>query len=171
MIRELDYYVDKLHPLYKYIPKKTFRKILEHGFRTYYDIAHQGGAVYIGDSRFSALCAYLNSDWNKIRGTLKRYHNLKLRKQYTYKCEDYDGVYYFGVTEEQKEKLFTAECEPITCYKIKDECLRDARLKYYYMLYYPVDRGWTFSNSTIDEEDVEYFAYRDERNKIIEING
>lgn len=62
MIRELDYYVDKLHPLYKYIPKKTFRKILEHGFRTYYDIAHQGGAVYIGDSRFSALCAYLNSD-------------------------------------------------------------------------------------------------------------
>ncbi len=39
------------------------------------------------------------------------------------------------------------------------------------MLYYPVDRGWTFPNSSIEEDDVEYFAYRDERNKIIEING
>lgn len=171
MIRELDYYVEKLYPLYKYIPKKTFRKILEHGFRKYFEIAIQGGALYVGDSRFSALCAYTNSDISKILGTNKRYRNLKLRKQYLYTCQEYDGIYYFGVTEEQKEKLFTKDCEPITCFKIKEECLQDARLKYFYILYYPVDRGWNFPNPDISKKDVEYFAYRDERNKIIEING
>lgn len=171
MIKELDDYVDKVHKLYKYIPKDTFRKILLHGFRRYFDIVHQGGAVYIGDHRYSSLCCYLTTDHNKLLGTMKRYRNKKLHMQYSYMCKEYDGIYYFGVTEDQKEKLFTKDCEPITCFKIKEECLQDTRLKYFYILYYPVDRGWSFTHSKILKKDTEYFAYRDERNKIIEING
>lgn len=171
MIKELDYYVEKLYPLYRYIPKKTFRQILQHGFQRYFEIARKGGAIYIGDSRFTSLCGYLNTNPINILGTNKKYRNKKLHMQYLYTCQEYDGMYYFGITEEQKEKLFTKECEPITCYKIKEECLQDTRLKYFYILYYPVDRGWKFTYSDIPKKDTEYFAYRDERNKIIEING
>lgn len=177
MIKELDDYVDKVKEKYPSVPRDELYSILQHGFVKLFELNRFGSDVQIENHRYSAYFGHQQVD---SLSKAKYQHQIKckkLRLQHSYTLKDFDGKYYCGLTEEQYEiykkqrsyKKFKSE--GLKFYKIKDECFMYKKYKYFFILYFPVDLGWTFEKDSVNKENFEYFAYRDEKNKIIEING
>ena len=54
-------------------------------------------------------------------------------------------------------------------YKIKEECFLDKSKKHFFMLYYPIDVGWMFTEDEITTRSFKYFATRDAKGQIVTI--
>lgn len=175
MVKEFDEYVDIISERYPSVPKKDLYKILQHGFVKLFEINRLGSDVYISNTNYSALFGKKFKD-HKARTKHQRFMQVKkLHMQYNYKLTDFDGKYYFGVNEEQFKLLKRGQgnvaASGIKFFKIKEECFMNKHNTHFFILYYPIDLGWKFTKDKINKRNFEYFAYRDDNNKIVEING
>ena len=176
MVKELDSYIESISKKYPYIPKKELQRVIEYGFNTYFLLTKKGADIQIQNSKYNAYCGKLFLD------NLKRilYNNvkmrIKLRLKYKYAQEIYDGNYYFGLNESEWEnyqsQIKSKRRNKITfynikLYKIKEECFLDKSKKYFFILNYPIDVGWTFIKDIIKTRNYKQFAYRNDNNKIM----
>ena len=175
MVKELDSYLESISNKYPHIPKKELQKILEYGFNIYFLLTKKGADIQIRNSKYDAYCGKLFID------DLKRvlYNNIKsrikLRLKYKYAQEIYDGNYYFGLNESEWEyyqsqiknkRRNKVTFNNIKLYKIKEECFLDKSKKYFFILNYPIDVGWSFIKDQIKTRNYKYFAYRDDKNYV-----
>lgn len=178
MIKELDDYLDIIAEKYPHIPQKELKQVLEHGFNSFLLLNKNQADVQISDWRYWAYCGrrYKNHKARLFYNSLKA--RRKYRLLYKYANEKYDGSYYFGLTDEEwdtyKDKIFSkhrkkVEFNNVILYKIKEECFLFKPNKYFIKTHYPIDMGWFFKKDKLISTDFEYFAYRDEKNKIINI--
>ena len=101
MVKELDDYLDILENKYPHIPRKELKKVLEYGFHKFYLLNKVGGDIQIRNNKFTAYCGKMFLD------NLKRYvynyrkSKIKLHLCYNYAQEVYNGIYYFGLDDDE----------------------------------------------------------------------
>lgn len=178
MIKELDDYLDILQNKYPHISRYELKRVLEHGFYTFYILNRKGADVHVHNNRFTALCGRMFID-DRIRYLYNCFRKKrKLHLTYNYAQEKYDGAYYFGLSDEEwdryKKKIMSPQKKKIKftnlkLYKIKDECYIDKTKTHFLMAYYPIDVGWSFTEEELTTKDFKYFAYRDAKGQIVTI--
>lgn len=178
MVKELDDYLDALENKYPHISRQELKRVLEHGFYTFYMLSKKGADIQVHNEKYTAYCGKMFIDNYKraLYNNVKT--RIKLRLKHKYAQEIYNGVYYFGLTEAEWEFYQTQitskrrakiKFRNLKLYKIQEECFLDKSRTHFFKLYYPIDVGWTFLESEITTRNFEYIAYRDVKNKIIMI--
>lgn len=176
MVKTLEDYVDKIKLKYPYLLKDELKCILQHGFVKFFELNRLGADVEIENHLFDAYCGHKFRD-HQIRAQANSSKlSKKLHMQYSYTQQKYDGYYYVGMTDDEflvyKNTLTKNYVDiPLTFYKIKNEVLLRNSKRHLFRIHYPIDVGWKFTKNRIKKKDLEYFAYKDEHNKIIERNG
>lgn len=178
MVKDLDEYLCKLEKKYSSVSKAEIKRILEYGFGVFYTLNKYGADIQIHNNNFTAYCGKMFIDDYKrtLYNNLK--YRIKLRLNYKYTQEIYNGFYYFGLNEIEwefyKKKLQSKrrsriEFKNIKLFKIKEECFLDKSKKYFFILNYPIDIGWTCIKEKFKTRNFRYFAKRNIKNQVIEI--
>lgn len=178
MIKELEDYLDSISNKYPHISREEIKRILEYGFNTFYILNKKGADVQIHNNKFTAYCGKMFLDDYKrvLYNHIKT--RIKLRLKYKYAQELYDGAYYFGLNEAEWEFYQTQmrskrrnkiKFQNLKLYKIKEECFLDKSKKYFFILNYPIDVGWSFTKEEITTRNFKYFANRDAKGNIVTI--
>lgn len=176
MIKDINDYLPKLQEKYPKISLTELKKILEYGFNNYFYLTNKGADIQIGSRVYTAFCGKMFLDDYKrvLYNNAKR--RIKLRLQYRYADEIYDGKYYFGLSEAEydffKSQIKSKRRSKIAFYnlklhKIKEECYLDKSKVYFFELHYPVDVGWCFILDEIKTRNFKYFAKRNDKGQII----
>ena len=94
------------------------------------------------------------------------------RTRYLLNKNTFDGVYYFGLTDEryQKDKNKFSKTwkntprsiNKIILYKSREECLNQGSFKHFFSILYPIDMGWTVYCDVLPLVDVKKFAVKDD---------
>jgi hypothetical protein len=178
MTKELEDYLDIIKDKYPHISGTELKKILEHGFNTFYNLTKRGADIQIHNRSYTAYCGKMFLDDHKrvLYNNIKS--RIRLRLNYKYAQEVYNGIYYFGLSEAEWE-FYNSQITSkrrnkikflnLKLYKIKEECFLDKSKIYFFELNYPIDVGWSFSKEEIKTRNFRYFAKRDEKGKIINI--
>lgn len=178
MIKELDDYLDILENKYPHISRYELKRVLEYGFSTFYTLCKSGADIQVHNDKFTAYCGRMFLD-DRIRFLYNDFRaRRKLRLKYKYAQEEYDGAYYFGLTDEEWEfyqsqikskRRNKVKFNNLKLYKIKEECFLDKSKKYFFILYYPIDVGWSFVEDEIITRNFKHFANRDVKGNIVTI--
>lgn len=176
MVKDLDAYLETMKEKYPHISPAELKRILEYGFYTFFNLSKKGADIQLHNSKYTAYCGkmfiddYKRNLYNNVKS------RIKLRLQYKYAQEVYDGMYYFGLSEAEWEFYQTqttskrrnkVKFNNIKLYKIKEECFLDKSKQYFFILYYPIDVGWTFTEAEIKTRNFKYFAKRDAKGQIV----
>lgn len=178
MVKDLDDYLDTLENKYPHISRQELKRVLEHGFHTFYMLSKKGADIQVHNEKYTAYCGKMFIDNYKraLYNNVKT--RIKLRLKYKYAHEVYDGAYYFGlndaewefyqsqITSKRRNKIKFVN---LKLYKIQEECFLDKSRTHFFKLYYPIDVGWTFLKNEITTRNFEYIAYRDIKGKIVMI--
>lgn len=178
MIKELGDYLDILENKYPHISRYELKRVLEHGFHTFYTLNKKGADLQIHNKDYTAYCGKMFIDNHKraLYNNIKT--RIKLRLKYKYIQEEYNGIYYFGLSEAEWEfyqsqitskRRNKIKFTNLKLYKIKEECFLDKSKKHFFILYYPIDVGWLFTEETITTRNFKHFADRDVKGKIVTI--
>lgn len=169
--KTLDDYIDRVKKRYTYINIKVIEKILNYGFNAIYRLLVAGADVRIKNDIYSFFCGRVFYDEEERKKYIRYKQSVKLRMSYKYKCIDYNGLYYFGLTEDEYEKFNENNRKikniPVILYKIKEEIFLNKKYKYFYSMTYPIDCGWVFRKNKINKNECIYMGYRDSNDNII----
>ena len=127
-----DYY-EELYRLYPNIPKGDIKRAVLYGWKSFYLHNNYGGDVLINQKGFWFYCGRLMNDSIQYFNYYKRKMIIKLRIMYRRKKVQWDGFYYFALTEEQYKQYLELKnkkgrprknfvFQKIILYKIYDEC-------------------------------------------------
>lgn len=104
-------------------------------------------------------------------------HKIKLRLTYKYAQRVYDGLYYFGINDYYYTKHFRPQFRSgrrnkikfknVKLYKIKEEAFLTKKHTHFFMMYYPLDVGWSFFEKEVITRNYKEIAYRDKNGKIV----
>ena len=180
-IKRVEDYYDKVKEKFPDLETWEIEKILKHGFQSLFVLNNNGGDVMIRSSRgFIMYFGNLFADkekWWKYR-MLK--WKIKLRMNYFNSKVVWDGNYYFGLTEEEYEKLIPKKkgryknkitFPEIKAYKIKEEACLPYQMKYLFKLTDEKDRGISFKEENYSTRNIELIAIKDKNGKMQETNG
>lgn len=171
-----DYFNDRIKFLHPYLKKEEFKRIMEWGFNNYNLLTKKGADMFIKNWRYRCFCGkmyYNRYIWLKYM-YLK--HVIKLRLLSKYNGEQFDGVYYFGLTDDEygkygclsKTRRKLVKFNNITLYKIKEECFLNKTKTHFFEAYYPLDLGWAIKQESFSTRNFREIAFRDQNNRIIE---
>lgn len=168
-----DYY-EYLYAKYPDVPKSDIRKILNIGWRNFYMLNSMGGDVYINNKidKFFAYCGKLEIDPVKH---FRRYIIklcVKIRRRFIKSKADWDGYYYFGLTDKQyehytsqnkkrgrKKRIYNYGNQIL--YKLRDECsLRRYERKYLFRIYYGINFGFSMYKPDFTTDKAELIEIR-----------
>ena len=174
-LKEIDeYYNDQIKFLHPYLKYEDFKKIMEHGFLVFNDLNKRGADVSIKTWRHVAYCGSLFYDLDRWKDYMYSKHRIKLRLTYNYTLQEYDGLYYFGLDDEEYKLVqkykYTKLKTPfrnIRLYKIKEEAFLAKSKKHFFMVYFPTDVGWVFKEKERITRNYKEIAYRDINGKIV----
>ncbi len=74
MIKELDDYLDILENKYPHISRYELKRVLEHGFHTFYTLNKKGADLQIHNKDYTAYCGKMFIDNHKILSDIYIYH-------------------------------------------------------------------------------------------------
>ena len=165
-----DYYED-VRKLWPRLPEKDIRRILNFGFKSLYLHNSYGGDTLIKDGDFLCYIGYLRND------SIKHFHYyikklaIKIRVLYKRRKIQWDGYYYFGLTDTQYANYISQKKSrgrprkwfdfgQVKLYKIYDECyIKQFNCRYIFKVPYKSDLGMTLF----------YKEYRSSEAELIEI--
>lgn len=156
-------YVDEIHEHFPEIDKKEISYIMNYGFKMYYGYNNLGLDVLLTEKRHTKFWMltgklYKRFDLYKKYSDLK--NALKIRLFCRWNKKEWDGNYYFGLTddlfrfyesqEEDSEKIF----ENIILYRLLEEAKLQTHLKHFFRVKYPEYKGFKFYLENYTTEDV-----------------
>ena len=104
-------------------------------------------------------------------------YRIKLRLTYNYTLQEYDGLYYFGLDDEEYKLVqkykYTKLKTPfrnICLFKIKEECFLKKSKTHFFKVYRPFDMGFCVLEEKLNTNSYKEIAYRDSNGKIVLIN-
>lgn len=180
--KKIDDYVDKVAERFPTIPKKSIRRILEFGSRSFYAHTYYGCDVLLKSKYYTMYCGRIfsnNLDFYKY-WLIK--NKIKLRFKYSRKKPPYSGYYYFGMTEEEyKEykKLLTSKTKRrkkltfsnIYMFKMLEEAVlyrhntrffkvavkEEGQFKYFYKEF--ITRDYEYIGKRNGDQSIDYVSY------------
>lgn len=168
---KIDDYVDKVAEKFPTIPKKSIRKILEFGSRSFYANTYYGGDVLLKSPYFTLYCGRVFKDNLLFYSYWKLKFKIKYRILYARRKTQYDGYYYFGLSENEYEiykkqlKSKTKRRQKITfdtiyIYKILDECILHRHHIHFFKIPVKTDGKFCIKLTDFTTRDFEYLGKR-----------
>ena len=182
-LRHIDDYYEILKEEYPDLTEDDFKKILTHGFMSFYALNNLGADFTVTNKKKNALfyfgCLFnTSSSWLKYRAKKKK---TKLFLNYYNEANRvWDGNYYFGLTEEAFQKLNWPKngrikkklvFEDIFCNKVKEIPQIYSCYKYFFRLTGVEDDGMSIHLDRLETRNVTLIAIRDANKKIKSIDG
>ncbi len=132
-VKTIQDYYEQMYEKYPTLPKEDVRRALQYGFKSLYLTNSYGADTLINRNGFWFYCGQLTNNSLKYFNYYKRKMRIKLRIMYKRKRVDWDGYYYFALSQDQynnylnqknkkgrPKKKFTFS--KVMLYKIYDEC-------------------------------------------------
>lgn len=154
-IKRINDYYEDVRKLWPRLPEKDIKRILNFGFKSLYLHNSYGGDTIINDRDFVCYIGYLrNNSISHHKYYIKKLV-IKLRVLYKRRKVEWDGYYYFALTDKQYEEYEKQkrsrgrprkwfDFKQIMLYKIKDECsLQQHNCRYIFRVPYVSDIGFT----------------------------
>lgn len=170
-------YYPKIKERFPDLRMKQIERIVKFGLRSYYTINLYGGDVLLKSPYFTMYTGKMFKSNLVFYQYWKIKYKIKLRIKYRRSKQEYDGFYYFGLTDElyneyksllkptgRRRQKFTFK--KVYLYKILDECLLDRRFKHIFKVAYPTDIGFRFFKEELHTKDFEYILRRNKDNII-----
>lgn len=170
MVKTLEDYIPQIKKEFPYLSEKMIKKILDFGLKAYFHAKRFGCDILFKDQN--------NRKVTIFQGTLsldplKRYNvglaKWRLKERYLYRAKkiEWDGYYYFGLTEgryqevkiqmeNRRRKVY--EFKNIFFYKVKAEIQHDHSIKHVFRIQYPIDCGFKFYNKNFRTRNFEYLG-------------
>ena len=153
-IKHVNDYYDKIHEIFPQVSLQDIKRILNYGWKSLYLHNSYGGDVLIQDKSFWSYIGTLRKDSVKHFNYYIRKLVVKLRVFYRRKHIQWDGYYYFALTDNQYENYLSQKNKRgrprkifsygnVFLYKILDECkIREYNKKYIFKVPIIVDLGY-----------------------------
>lgn len=166
-----DYY-ERMYELYPTIPKSDIKRILQYGWKLLYLYNSFGGDTLIRRKDFWFYCGKLMNDSVKWFEYYKHKMCRKLRLMYIKKKIEWDGFYYFALSQNEYEeylkqknkkgrprKKFTFTNKVL--YKIYDECnISESGKVAIFKIPTPIKYGDTFYKEKLVTDNAELILLR-----------
>lgn len=171
-IKELKNYYQIIADKFPNVPQKDIETILNYGWRSLYLHNSYGGDTLIRDNKFWCYIGFLKKNSLEYFKYYIKKLTIKLRVQYKKQKTQWDGFYYFALTDPQyleylnqqnkkgrKRKNFNYGNQIL--YKLLDECkLNKFNRKYIFKIPYKVDLGFTFYCQNLTTSEAELIETR-----------
>lgn len=180
-IRHVEDYYDKIKEKFPDLEMWEIEKILKHGFQSMFVLNNYGADVICKSPKgflmyFGKL--FNNKDlWWQYRTIKSR---IKFRIKHLAKKQVWDGVYYFGLTEDEYNTLIPKKSgrykrkitfPNLKIYKIKEEACLLFTVKYLFKLTGEEDKGLSNTLLNYSTRNIELIEIRDKNGKMQKING
>ena len=180
-IKRVEDYYDKIKEKFPDLEMWEIEKILHHGFQSMFTLNNNGADVMLKSQKgflmyFGRL--FNNKDlWWKYRNIKSR---IKFRIKYLAKKPVWDGIYYFGLTEEEYNTLKNKKkgryknkitFPKLRIYKIKEEACLLYNIKYLFKLTGEEDQGLSNTLSNFSTRNIELIEIKDKNGKMQTVNG
>ena len=167
-----DYY-DKLYELYPTLPKEDIRRACQFGFKSLYLTNSYGADTLINRNGFWFYCGQLMNNSLHYFNYYKRKMRTKLRIMYKRKHIEWDGYYYFALSQNQynnylnqknrrgrPKKKFTFS--KVVLYKIYDECnIIESNKVAIFKIPYSADLGFSIFKEEFTTDKAELILIRE----------
>lgn len=170
-----DYFNDRIKIIHPYLKKEEFKRIMEWGFNNYNLLTKKGADMYIKNWRYRCFCGKMYHNRTIWLKYIQLKNSIKLRLLSKYNGEQFDGVYYFGLTDEEyakygclsktRRKLVTFN--NIILYKLKEESFLFKKATHFFEVYYPLDLGFVIKQESFTTRNFREIAHRDAKGKIV----
>lgn len=148
-IKRVEDYYDKVQEKFPDLDKKEIDKILKHGMRSFYMTNLYGADVLFKNPDFTMYFGEMFKDTSKFWKYWHFKSALKLRIKYKRSKPQFNGLYYFGLSEEEyelynmkKKGRKSITFEELYLFKIMDEAFLDKGKKYFYSLSVKEEMGF-----------------------------
>lgn len=172
-IKRIQDYYEEMYKRYPQISKKDIKRILNYGWKMLYVNNNYGADVLLTNNK---TWCYFGS---LTKNSINHFHYyiqkliLKFRILYNKRKIQYNGYYYFALTEQQYQNYLAQkkkrgrprkhfEFGPCMLYKILDECkLRNRNKKYIFRVKMPIEQGFKLFYPNYKTGDSEHIITRD----------
>lgn len=180
-IKHVEDYYDKIKERYPDLEMWEIEKILKHGFQSLFTLNNLGADVLIKDRR--SILIYFGKLFNNKEMWWKYRmikFKIKYRINYFHSKVQWDGNYYFSLSEEDYNKLIPNKkgrykkkitFPKLYAYKIIDEAKLPYNNKYLFKLTGEEDRGISFKEENYTTRNIELIAMRNKQWKWEDTNG
>lgn len=167
-----DYY-EQLYEMFPDVPKKDIQRILNYGWKSLYLHNSYGGDTIITDNDFWSYIGTLRKDSLKHYMYYIKKLTTRLRVLYKRLKIQWDGYYYFALTDNQYEEYLKQKNKKgrpkkvfkygnQVLYKILDECkIQEYSRKYIFRIPYISDLGMSFYKENLTSDKAELIITRD----------
>lgn len=152
-IKRIQDYYDEVHKRFPDLPREDLERILQFGWKSFYLHNSYGGDVLMHDKNVWCYSGFLTKNPIKHFRYYMKKLKLRLRVLFHRRGDNYDGYYYFALSQERQDKI-DAQRKPrgrkkkwinydnVLLYAIKDECkISQLGLIYIYRVPYPIYVG------------------------------
>ncbi len=163
-------YVDRLHEEFSDVDIKSISDVLSFGCSRMLSYKQIGMDLYLKDTnnlKFYMYIGDITTDAYKRNGIYFKKKRRKLRHQYSLDRTEYNGYYYFGLTEEQNEKFkATGILDRAFYFKIEREVIINTAVKHIYKVKIEKPLAWFIILENHKETNAEYVsAYNIKKNE------
>lgn len=164
-VKNVNDYVDEIHKKFDKLDKEEIRKILIYGFKLYHYVNYYGGDVMLRDTRNLKFLMYTGRLFNKFEYYYKYYikkFSTKLRILDKRKKKEWDGYYYFGLTDVAYQEYVEQEgdslimLDNILLFRLLEEVKTYNQYKHYFKIKYPIYKGYSYfmEHCEIEESNI-----------------
>lgn len=170
-IRYIEDYYNKVKEKYPELTEKQISKILTYGFRSFYTHTLYGGDILSKSPYLTVYCGRCFVDTNKFMEYRRLKLRTKLRIKYKKEHVQWDGYYYFGMSDSQFE-YYMSQKKPtgkrrqkfhfknLYLFKIKEEVLLDKKNKHVFRIPYLLDCGFSIYKEDVVTRNFDYILRR-----------
>lgn len=167
-----DYY-EKICEQYPTIPKSDIKRILQYGWKQLYLHNSYGGDTLINKKGFWFYCGQLTNNSLKHFSYYKKKISIKMRIMYRRKKIQWDGYYYFALTQNQYNEYLSQKnkrgrprkrftFQKVILYKIYDECsILESHRVAIFKIPMPADYGMSLYKEELITDQAELILVRD----------
>lgn len=167
-----DYY-ERLYEEYPTLPKEDIRRACQFGWKSIYLHNSYGGDTLISRKGFWFYCGQLMNNSLNYFNYYKRKIRVKLRIMFKRKKIDWDGYYYFALSQTQYNDYLNQKNKKgrpkkkfkfskIVLYKIYDECnIAESSKVALFRIPYSLDMGFTIFKEEMITDKAEFLFVRE----------
>lgn len=172
-IKTINDYLEKMYAKYPDVPKSDIKRILIYGWKSLYLANSYGGDTFIQDNNTWCYIGSLTSNSLKHFDYYKKKLITKIRILYRRLNVEWDGYYYFALTEDQF-KNYTSQKNKrgrpkkyfkfgsIMLYQILDECkIAESGKKYIFRIPYISQIKYKYYISNFETDKAEHIITRE----------